>query len=154
MVISIALLIAIGIGFTLEPVRVCFMVDDGPWIRVIRYIVGMMAAVIVAYGARCVDRVGHAGECIVAPAVIASGSILRCRLVVVFIRHRYCLPRLRLAHSSNEPETPFTVKGAFVKIRKTANANSVYKFACDEQQPWCIFCERAVIVISPTLIRG
>ncbi|MCO5182980.1 MAG: phosphatase PAP2 family protein [Anaerolineae bacterium] len=117
MVISIALLIAIGIGFTLEPVRVCFMVDGPIWIRVIRYIVGMMAAVIVAYGADALIE-------LVTPenALWLRRSLQAVQFFIAGLLLSYWAPilftRLRLAHSSNEPETPFTVKGAFVKIRK------------------------------------
>lgn len=117
MVISISLLIALGIGFTLEPARVSFLVDGPIWIRALRYVVGMVVAVAIAYGADALIEV-------VTPenTLWLRRSLQAIQYFIAGMLLSYWTPilftKLRLAHSLNEPETPFTVKGAFVKVGK------------------------------------
>jgi membrane-associated phospholipid phosphatase len=114
MVISISLLVALGIGFTLEPARVCFMVDGPFWIRALRYLAGIVAAVAVSYGLDAlIDVVTPENtlwlrRTLQAIQYFIAGMLLSYWAPILFTK-------LRLAYSLNESETPYTVKGTSVK---------------------------------------
>lgn len=113
-VTAVALMISVGIGFTLEVNRIGFLVDGALWRRAVRYLVGVSITLGLWYGSRLLI------------AEVTPEGALWLELVLRFAQYTiigfwvsYWAPLLftwlRLAPSSSGPQDPFTVQGASVK---------------------------------------
>ncbi|MCK5921309.1 MAG: phosphatase PAP2 family protein, partial [Methylococcales bacterium] len=109
-VTTIAIILALGVGFTLEKSRVVFLVDGPIWVRALRYLLGMVVTIALWKGLSVVF------------AAIAPAETLWLALPLRFIRYlmvglwiSYWAPmvfvKLRLVHRLSEPEIPFTIHG-------------------------------------------
>ena len=110
----IGVMLATGIGITLEQSRVCFKVAGEWWKRVLRYVLGMLVTVAIWAGLRPVFD------------SIAPPDLLWLALPLRFIRYfmfgiwvTYYAPMafvmLNLCDHSVEPEVQFTVAGASLR---------------------------------------
>jgi membrane-associated phospholipid phosphatase len=117
MVTGIALLIAVGIGFTLERSRVCFDSGGLLWKRLLRYALGLPLTLVLWYGmSGIIDAVTPDGTLwLKLPLRFAEYFLLGLWM-------SYWVPmlfvKLQLANSGDEPELPFTVKGASMREGK------------------------------------